>query len=179
MSRLSGLSFLSRRRVLSLALGAGGLAAGGAAGLFALRGSAPKVPGLRCLSDHHYRTLAALAAVAFPEGGAFPLGAGAMDLARAFDGYLADEPPWARDDLGNALVLLEFGPVLFERRFKTFSNLGEDERLAHFERWATSETLLRRQVAMGLRKFLSLVFYDRPEVWPSIGYDGPLAGAAR
>ncbi|MHB8873316.1 MAG: hypothetical protein ACYC8T_06485 [Myxococcaceae bacterium] len=176
MSRLTGLSFLSRRRVLSLALGAGGLVAGGAGGLFALRGQAPGVSGLRCLSDHQYRTLSALAMAAFPEGGPFPAGAASMDLARAFDGYLADEPAWARKDLGSALLLLEHGPVLFERRLKTFSHLSPEERLSHFERWGQSETALRRQVAVGLKKFLSLVFYDRPEVWPSIGYDGPMTG---
>ena len=49
-------------------------------------------------------------------------------------------------------------------------DLEEAERLAHFERWGTSDELLRRQVSVAFRKFLSLVFYDREEVWPEIGY---------
>ena len=49
-----------------------------------------------------------------------------------------------------------------------------DERLAHFESWSTSDEPLRRQIALGLRKLLALVFYDHPAVWPHLGYDGPM-----
>ncbi len=89
---------------------------------------------------------------------------------------LADEPDWTCKDLGRALFLLEFGPVMFEGQLRTFSQLTPEERLAHFERWAEGG-LLRRQVATAFRKFMSLVFYDTPAVWPHIGYDGPLVGA--
>ena len=170
-----GFEFLSRRRWLKLTLGAGGfLLMGGAGGLWALRGSAPHVRGLALLTDHEYRTLAALARALFPPGGPIPVGASTMDLARAFDRFLADEPSWNQTDLRNALFLLEYGPVIFERRAVTFSHLSDAERLRHFERWAESDDLMRRQVAVAFRKFLALVFYDRPEVWPHIGYDGPL-----
>jgi hypothetical protein len=33
--------------------------------------------------------------------------------------------------------------------------------------------VLRRQVSIAMRKFFNLVFFDRPEVWPYIGYPGP------
>ncbi len=167
-------SILSRRRFLRLSLAAGGfLLMGGAAGLLALRGRAPRVAGLRALTPQQYRTLSQLARALFPEGGAFPVGASDVDLARAFDAFLADEPDWNRKDLERALFLLEFGPVIFELRFRTFSRLSPEERLAHFERWAEGG-LLRRRVATAFRKFLSMVFYDTPAVWPHIGYDGPL-----
>jgi hypothetical protein len=159
---------ISRRGLLKLALGAGGVIAGGVGGLFALRGSAPEVSGLKALSAHEYRTMAALAEAMF--------GADAVkaDLARAFDGYLADEPEWARAEAKQALLLLELGPVLFERRLTTFSNLELGARIAHFESWGTSSNGLRRQVAAGFRKFLCLVFYDQPSQWAAIGYDGPM-----
>lgn len=167
-------SVLSRRKLLALSTGAGAfLFMGGAGGLVALRGRAPAVAGLRALSDHEHRTLAALVAVLFPSGGAIPSSGADAGLARMFDGFLADEPEWNRSDLKKALFLLEFGPVLYDRRFVTFSHLPEAERLAHFQSWAESDSLLRRQVAIAFRKFLSLVFYDRPEVWPHIGYPGP------
>ena len=162
---------LSRRRVLQASLGAVTLVlGGGVGGLLALRGCAPHVDGLRCLSDQEYRTLGAAATALFPEGGAFPVGAAQFDLARAFDGFLADEDDDRRTDLKRALMLLEYGPVVYERRAVTFSHLPAEERVAHFERWQTSDDLVRRQVALALRKFLSVVFYDRPEVWPHIGY---------
>ena len=164
---------LSRRRVLEAALALAGVALGSTGGLVALRGWAPGVAGLRCLSRYEYRTVAMLASAILPEGGAFPMGASSFDLARRFDDYLADEPDDVRSDLSTALVLLEYGPVVYDERLVTFSNLGAEARLAHFEAWAESDDLLRRKVALALRKFLYLVFYDEPAVWPSIGYGGP------
>ncbi len=166
---------LSRRRWLKWALGGGGaLLMGGGGGLFALRGRAADVPGLKVLSPHEYRTMAALAQALLPRGGPFEAGGEDVDLARQFDGYLADEPKWGQDDAKSALFLLEFGPVFFERRLSTFSHLSPAERLTHYEAWARSGTLLRRQVALGFRKFFSLVFYDSPSVWSALAYEGPL-----
>ena len=165
---------MRRRSLLKGALGAVGLVAfGGGAGLVALRGAAPRVEGLRCLTAWEHRTLTSLATALFPAGGAFPLGAAECDLARAFDGFLADEPVDRQSDLKTALLVFEYGPVLFEHRLVTFSNLSEPDRLAHYEAWQTSDDPVRRQVAVGLRKFLAVVFYDRPEAWPSIGYALP------
>lgn len=146
---------------------------GGAAGLLAMRGRAPAVAGLRCLGDQEYRTLRQLALALFPREGGFPVGGEDVDLARSFDAFLADEPEWNRGDLKKGLFLLEYGPVIFERRLVTFSHLAAPERLAHFEGWAGGG-LVRRQLALALKRFLALVFYDRPEVWAHIGYDGPL-----
>ncbi len=165
----------SRRRVLTGAVGLVAVGLAGTGGLAALRGSAPHVEGLRCLSAHEHRTLTALAAALFPRGGAFSVGAADFDLARTFDGFLADEADDRRADLGTALLLLEYGPLLFERRLVTFSNLPEPERLRHFEGWVTSDQLIQRQAAVALRKFLAIVFYDEPSVWPGIGYAlGPI-----
>jgi hypothetical protein len=177
MGAADGFSILSRRRLLKLGLGAGGALAAGGLGFWGLRGSAPPVAGLRCLTAHEYRTLSRLAEVVLPDQAVFPPGVGAVDLARAFDAYLADEPPWNVEDLKRALFLLELGPVVFERRLSTFSNLPAPERLAHFEGWISSASELRRVVASAFRRFLFLVFYDTPEVWKHVGYDGPLIAA--
>lgn len=174
MGALDGFAVLSRRRLLKVGLGAGGLVAASGLGLWGLRGAAPAVEGLRVLTAHEYRTLAKLAEAVLPDGEVFAEGASIVDLARAFDGFLADEPQWNIDDLKRALFLLELGPVVFERRLATFSNLSADERRAHFERWASASSDTRRQVAVAFRRFLFLVFYDQPAVWPRLGYDGPL-----
>lgn len=168
-------SVLSRRTLLKYGLSlAAFVLMGGTGALLALRGRAPSVEGLRCLTDHEYRTLDGLADALFPQGGAFPLGARDVDLARAVDVFLADAREWDQHDLKRGLVLLEFGPVLFERRAVTFSNLSEDERRGHFERWTTAGDTLRRQVAGAFRSLLALHFYDRPEAWTHVGYEGPL-----
>lgn len=175
MSLLTGFRPLSRRRFVGVSLAAGaGVLMGGAGALWALRGRAPRIVGLRCLSDHQYRTLQALATALFPRGGVIPVGAADLDLPRLFDAYLADEPAYNAADLKRAIFALEYGPVLFDHRLVTFSNLPDAERLAHFESWSTAPSLERRQAAMAFRKFLSLVFYDNPAVWPYLGYEGPL-----
>jgi hypothetical protein len=174
VAQSAGAGKLGRRRLLKGAVGIAGVLAGGASGFVALRGWAPAVAGLRCLSRFEYRTVALLATALFPEGGAFALGASHFDLARRFDDYLADEPDEVQSQLKTALLLFEYGPVVYERRLVTFSHLGEAARLAHFDAWARSDGLVRRKVALALRKFMSLVFYDQPEVWPAIGYGGPI-----
>jgi hypothetical protein len=167
-------SFLSRRRFLKVSLVAGGaiLSAGGG-GLLALRGRAPKVDGLRVLDAHEYRTLQSLVEVMLPRTDAIPIDATSMDLPRAFDDFLADEPQHNVKDLKKALVLIEFGPLVFDKKLTTFSRLDVAERTKHWNEWALSDNLLRRQVTIAMRKFFNLVYFDHEEVWPYIGYPGP------
>ena len=166
--------FLSRRRFLKASLVAGGAVLGvGGAGLLALRGQAPAVDGLRVLDDHEYRTLRSLVEVMLPKTAAIPVDAAGMDLPRAFDTFLANEPPHNVSDLQKALVLIELGPLAFDRRLTTFSRLPVEERARHWESWAVSDTLVQRQVSIAMRKFFNLVFFDHEAVWPYIGYPGP------
>jgi hypothetical protein len=164
-------AFISRRRWLKLALTGGVVLTGGGAGLLALRGRAPKVEGLRVLSAHEFRTFLALAETHLPSG---PEGPGAdAQLVRALDAFIAHEPPEVVADLKRALVLFEFGPVIFRGRPTTFSHLSPDERLEEWNRWTCSDRLLQRQAAFAFRKALNMFFFDQPEAWPSIGYPGP------
>lgn len=169
---MDAFSFLRRRTFLKLGLaGLGALAAGGG-GLWALRGSAPAVAGLGVLDAHRFRTLMAVAQAQLPVAGPFPLGADER-IARLFDGYLQGEPPENVSDLKTALLLVEYGPVLFERRATTFSNLPADERERHWRAWSESDLALQRQVSFAFRKFLHVVFFDDPAVWPHLHYPGP------
>lgn len=166
--------FLSRRRFLKASLVAGGALLGvGGGGLLMLRGRAPEVSALRVLDAHEYRTLQSLVEVMLPNTSAIPIDPASMDLPRAFDGFLADEPEHNVKDLQKALVLIEFGPLVFEGKLATFSRLDLAERSKHWEAWAVSDNLLRRKVSIAMRKFFNLVYFDREEVWPHIGYPGP------
>jgi len=167
-------AFLSRRRFLKVGLAAGGIVLGvGGGGLLALRGRAPSVDGLQVLDDHEYRTLRSLVEIMFPKTDEIPLDPLAADLPRAFDAFLANEPTQNVDDLQKALVLVEFGPLVFDKKLTTFSNLDPEARSAHWMEWGVSDDVLRRQVSVAMRKFFHLVYFDRPEVWPYIGYPGP------
>lgn len=150
--------------------GVGVILVGGGVGVWRLRGSAPRVAGLRCLSDHEYRTMKALAATIIPAGGPFPPGADDFDVARRFDEFLADESPENVSDVKGALLLVEYGPVIFDRRWRTFSNLDAAAQRRHWDDWELSPSLTRRKAALAFRKFVNLVFYDQMAVWPFIGY---------
>lgn len=169
----SPLAFLTRRRFLALAGGTAAVVGGTAAGLLYLRGSAEPVDGLRTLTAQGYRTIAAVALTHLPPGGPIADGAEEAQLARAFDGWLADEHPDVIRDLTLALHLIEYGPLIFEGQGATFSNLAPAARLSHWEGWLYAEDDTRRQLAVALKKFLALVYFDRPEAWPAIGYSGP------
>jgi hypothetical protein len=167
-------SFLSRRRFLTAGLVAGGAVLGvGGGGLLLLRGRAPKVEGLLVLDAHEYQTLESLVEIMFPRTEAVPVDVGRLELPRAFDAFLAGEPEHNVKDLRKALVLIEFGPLVFDHQVTTFSRLDPKARLAHWDAWATSDSLLRRQVSVAMRKFFNLVFFDSEVVWPFIGYPGP------
>ena len=173
-------AFLSRRRWLKLTLGAGGALLGtGLGGAIVLRGWAPWVGGLSQLDDHEYQTLAKLATALFPPAQGFEADVERMELPRLFDEFLEGEPEENVTDLRRALVLLEYGPLVYEHRLTTFSRLPRVEREEHFRSWMTSDDLTQRMVSIAFRKFLNLVFYDREEVWPHIGYPGPSLGAPR
>lgn len=146
-------------------------AAGG--GLLVLRGAAPDIDGLKVLSNQAYRTFSAVAAVHLPAGGAFAAGAAEFDLARLFDGFLADQPADEQREALVALHLVEFGPVLFDRRWATFSQLSAADQLAHWRGWGRATTQVRREIYSGFAKFLGMAFYDRADIWPHIGYPGP------
>ena len=167
---MDAFSFLRRRTFLKLGLvGLAGLGAA-AGGLVSMRGSAPPVAGLSVLDAHRFATMLAIAEAQLPLEGV----AGAADrLARMFDGFLQGEPAENVADLRTALLLVDYGPLLFEGRFVAFSKLALDERRRHWRNWMESELALRRQVSLAFRKFLHVVFFDDPTVWPKIGYPGP------
>lgn len=166
-------ALLTRRRLLGLGLGGAVVAVGGVGVLASLRGSAPDVTGLRCLSPAHFRTLEHMARTHIPPGGPLPPGADEAELARRFDAYLADEPPAHQTEIRRALDLVEFGPVLFDHRAITFSHLNADEQLRHWNSWGESDLQLRRQVWWGFARFFGLVYYDTPALWPLMGHPGP------
>ncbi len=73
-----------------------------------------------------------------------------------------------------ALRLFEWGPLLFDGRFARFGALPAAEQDASLRGWMTSRLALRRTAFMGVRNLCFMGWYSQPEVWPLIGYQGPL-----
>jgi hypothetical protein len=166
-------AFLSRRVWLRAALTGGVLLTGGGVGLLALRGRAPSIRGLEVLSAHEHRTLVALACTHLHLPNGFPNPESGRDLLRRIDAFVAHEPAEVVAELKRALVFFEFGPVLFRRHMRTFSNLSPGDQLAEWRAWNTSHLLLQRQAAFAFRKMLGMFYFDTPDAWPHIGYAGP------
>jgi hypothetical protein len=149
------------------------LVTAGAAGALWVRGDVPDVRGLRGLSAAEYRTFRNLVTATFPPGGPFPIDPGDDRIARAFDDYVADEPDEKATETGRALLLVELAPLVWDSRRTTFSRLSAEERENYWASWPTADRLLKRQVSLGFRKFMNMLFYDHPDIWPKIGYGGP------
>ena len=73
-----------------------------------------------------------------------------------------------------ALRLFEWGPLLFEGRLARFGSLSPAEQDASLRGWLTSRFELRRLAFLGVRNLCFMGWYSQPEVWPLIGYQGPL-----
>jgi hypothetical protein len=73
-----------------------------------------------------------------------------------------------------ALLMIEWGPLLFDLRFARFTTLGAEEQDASLRSWMTSRLQLRRTAFLGLRNLCFLGWYSQPEAWSLIGYQGPL-----
>ena len=73
-----------------------------------------------------------------------------------------------------ALRLFEWGPLLFDFRLARFSTLSPAEQDASLHGWMTSRLALRRMAFTGVRNLCFMGWYSQPEVWPLIGYQGPL-----
>jgi hypothetical protein len=73
-----------------------------------------------------------------------------------------------------ALSLVEWSPLLFDLRLSRFTKLPAAEQDATLRSWMTSRLELRRTAFLGLRNLCFMGWYSQPEVWPLIGYQGPL-----
>ena len=105
-----------------------------------------------------------------PRGGPFPLGAADTDLDAALARYLARLHPLGPAGLRLLLRAIEYGAVVFERT-RPFSRLDPAARERALAAWDTSRLGPRRQLLASLKLLALMHFYERPEVWPALGYD--------
>ncbi|RIL02037.1 MAG: hypothetical protein DCC71_16825 [Proteobacteria bacterium] len=90
------------------------------------------------------------------------------------DALCAGLDPATTAPLPALLRLVEWGPVLFERRFARFTSLGAAGQDAALAGWMTSGLALRRMGFYALRNLALLGYWSQDETWPLIGYAGPL-----
>src|SRR5207247_2162312 len=105
-----------------------------------------------------------------PPGGPFAIGAADTDLDAALARYCARLHPLGPAGLRLLLRAIEYGAVVFERT-RPFSRLDPAGRERALAAWETSRLGPRRQLLASLKLLALMHFYERPEVWPAVGYD--------
>ena len=105
-----------------------------------------------------------------PRGGAFALGAADTDVDDVLARYFARLHPLGPAGLRLLLLAIEYGAVVFEGT-RPFSRLDPAAREHALAAWETSRLGFRRQILESLKLLGLMHFYERPEVWPGIGYD--------
>ncbi len=166
-ARFSRRGFLVRSAGLSAALTLGGCAGAREETYAALLpdGERPAVLPLR-----EYAVLRTLANRLVPGGPDHP-GALELGVPARVDRELGFHPQRLRDDVRDALRLVEWWPLL--TRFARFTTLDPEDRDAELTAMMQSRLAVRRSAFQGL-KFLVLFFhYAQEPAWQGIGYDGP------
>ena len=82
--------------------------------------------------------------------------------------------PAATAPLPALLRLVEWGPLLFERRFARFTTLDAAGQDAALTGWMRSDLALRRMGFYALRNLSLLGYWSQDATWPLVGYAGPL-----
>lgn len=90
------------------------------------------------------------------------------------DALCAGLDPDATAPLPALLRLVEWGPLLFDRRLARFTTLDAEGRDGALQGWMTSGLALRRIGFYALRNMALLGYWSQDETWPLIGYAGPL-----
>jgi hypothetical protein len=162
------LGHLGRRQVLRAVgvLAAGGLLPTGCA-------TAPP-PGvrLRALTPRTYAVFTAAAMRIVGPRGAALVADRTVDVGALADEWLARTPPLAAP-LGQALLLLEFGPWPLLGKLRPFTRLepaGQDAVLAEC---MTSRLETKRALFRGIRSLVFLTFYGSTATRALTGYPGP------
>ena len=90
------------------------------------------------------------------------------------DRLCASLDPSATAPLPSLLRLVEWGPLLFERRFARFTQLDAAAQDASLAGWMRSSLALRRKGFYALRNLSLLGYWSQDETWPLVRYAGPL-----
>jgi len=127
----------------------------------------PRKP-LRAIARRDAAFLEAAAEAMFPAGGAIAVSGHDVDLPGFVDDYLAALPPRLRLQIRALFLLVEQATLVFPppgpRRFRRFSVLTPEQRVAVLEGWTGSRLFARRLVFTALRAVLTMGYLGHPEV---------------
>lgn len=166
---------LTRRDVLKLSLAAGALGV-----------TAPFLPGcssafdrssfpatLNQLNDLECAVMTRVAAVTLP-----PKGMGLPDyrdlpILENVDHFFGNMPPYVRDQLGDGVVLLEYGAILIGLHLRPFTRLNDEKAQAYLIGWGTGRRI-QKAIYNAVTKIVVSAYWQEEATWEPVGYKGPL-----
>lgn len=116
--------------------------------------------------------LKAVENVLLPKGGAIPFSAEELNVHGELLQFISTQREDVRENFRKALKFVNIFPV-FELKFKNFIDMSEEERKKYFTAWAKSRLGIKRMIYQALKGAITFAYFSHPEVWQSIGYDGP------
>ena len=127
-------------------------------------------PGTGPLRARQLATVAAVADAIIPRGGAFPLGAADVDVARRLNEYLRAFSPAMQRQIKLLISAWEYG-ALASRHLRPFSRLDEAARERFVLDAAHSRYPWRRVPVVWLKQLLGFVYGAAPQVEAAFGFD--------
>lgn len=171
---------LSRRRFLktALAVSAAGVAVLGGTLAWLSRSPTdgqPRPEGITALTDSEYHLFAAVCAACLPAegnaGGLVPWTG--LPVMRNLDRLVAGVPPEARGDVSKALFLLDHAAIVSGWHGRRLVDLPVAEARAYLQAWSDGGPA-QRAVTNLVRRLAYVAYWEVPDTWGAIGYDGPV-----
>jgi Gluconate 2-dehydrogenase subunit 3 len=103
-------------------------------------------------------------------------GSGQVDVAANLDPWAATWDEEAQQQLRLMLRVFEHGTSLFDLQRKRFTRLPEAAQNRYLDGWMRSTLGARRVVFRALKTMSAAGFFQTPQTWPALGYDGPWLG---
>ncbi len=91
------------------------------------------------------------------------------------DTALLQLPPDVPQQLHVGLLLFEYGPPLFARRWSRFTSLGDEDKDAYLAGWEQSRYEFRQLAFRAVKNLAMLGYYSQDATWKGIHYSGPWA----
>lgn len=169
-SALNVRPLLTRRRLLKLGVGLGGVAlllGGGGSWLLADR---PARAGLKVLSDGEASFVEALADALFPAGNPLGVPASAVDVVGGADAYIAGMLPRDRKGLRALLRAIEQWPRMSMESTRRFSELDVPARVEVLRAFDDSSVVERRLLGSLLRTLVAVSYFDDARVLAALSF---------
>lgn len=160
---------LTRRRLLGLGVGLGGLTFVAGTGAAYTLWPRPAAAGRVVLSSTEEAVVAAVADAYLPPNNPFGVAAAAVDIAGGVDAYIASLPDRPARLMRSLLVAVEQWPRFSWSSVRRFSELTRSERMGVLESFETSRLRERQQLAGVLRLLVAVPFFEDERVLAAAG----------